>query len=568
MRHFTPYIVILLALAGLSTPLHAQSAEPDPAAEVDVDVEQAEQTPDPEPQLFEFETAGFSFDVMASYEPVIRETSDGAVYSVTFQRRAADGGAFDTDGKMAFMRLTQTIGPLSETGSVKDMLDSTLRDAMKSLDNAYGVRRDRVFSDCSLEILGETREGKRIDAGMLPDGSIAYVECYAFEDDNGNGVGVTLKLSEPAAEDDFPEDVLLAEELLIGLRVMDLSPESQYFFSFAGYPLRLPVGSSIQNLRQVNQYVYEATIGYAMANARVQLLKVPPEYNLKKTAADQITGYARTLEQQAQQGQLVLKRTTPSYIPAGERQDGVIEGMSFMLNTNNIDFYNTMHTVVDQGAVIAVSFTGAEDAADTVTGYVADFFDRPLGSVKQTTQEIEFDGYQLELSSALHFVRQGDESELNEYLVTAVPDQDWTQLVEAPAKGQGGYARILVGQPGEELTLESGHNELTERVLNGLVDADATESSMQSTPEASTIELRDGRTVESLSTTVSPESLEGAGGQGLKITSYLIPAGAGRETAVVSCVGNTGLFAETDLFARIIVERLTPERDEAVEDDK
>ncbi|MFG0245773.1 MAG: hypothetical protein ACF8MF_06965 [Phycisphaerales bacterium JB052] len=564
MRHFTPYIVTLLALAGLSTPLQAQSAEPDPVVEVDVD--EVEQAPEPEPQLFEFETAGFSFDVMAPYEPVIRETSDGSIYSVTFQRRAADGGAFDTDGKMAFMRLTQTIAPLDAGVNQKNLLDATLRDAMKSLDNAYGVRRDRLFSDCSLEILGETREGQRIDAGMLPDGSIAYVECYAFEDSNGNGIGVTLKLSEPAGEDDFPEDVLLAEELLIGLRVKDLEPDSQYYLSFAGYPLRLPVGSIVQNLRQVNQYVYEATIGYPQANARVQLLKVPPEYNLKKTAADQITGYARTLEQQAQQGQLTLKRATPSYIPAGEKQDGVIEGMSFMLNTNNIDFYNTMHTVVDQGAVIAVSFTGAEDAADTVTGYVAHFFERPLGSVKQATQAIELDGYELELSSALHFVRQGDESGLNEYLVTPVPDQDWTQLVGAPAKGQGGYTRILVGQPSEELTLESSHNELWQRVLSGLDDA--AESASQSTPVATTITLDDGRSVETLSTTASPEALQAAGGQGLKITSYLIPATAEQGAVVVSSVGNAGQFAETDLFTRIIVERLSHEQDEAVEDDE
>lgn len=569
MRHFTPYIVIVLGLAGLTSSLHAQNADP----EVDATVAAEEAEPTPEPQLFEFETAGFSLDVMAPYEPVIRETSDGSVYSMTFQRRAADGGAYDTDGKMAFMRLTQTIAPLNASVKQKDLLEATMRDAMKSLDNAYGVRRDRLFSDSSLEILGETREGQRIDAGMLPDGSIAYVECYAFEDANGNGIGVTLKMHE-SPEDDFPEDVLLAEELLIGLQVKDLEPDSQYFFSFAGYPLRLPVGSAIQGMRQVNKFVFEATIGFERANARVQLIKVPPEYNLKKTASDQIQGYASTLEQQAQQGQLQLKRSMPSYIPAGEEQDGIIEGMSFMLNTNNIDFYNTMHTVADQGAVVAVSFTGAEADANIVTQYVADFFERPLSSVAQTTRSLRVNGHEVELPSALAIIEGGDAGEPGQYIVSAVPHDNWTDYVEAPQTGHGGYTRIAVGQPESALSLEDSHRSLCVAELNRRRGADTPDAPLESTPVASTITLDDGRTVEVLTTTLTPvvaaETLEAQGvsaAQEMTITSYGVVFDAEQSVVVVSTVASTDVFAESDLFTRLIVERISPAGEDADDDD-
>lgn len=554
MRYFTPYVGILLGLSGLGGLLHAQDAQP--AGEAGI--QDAE--PAAEPQLYEFETAGFSLDVMALYEPVIRETSDASVYAMTFQRRAADGGAFDTDGKMAFLRLTQTIAPLAESGTVEGVMDSTVRNAVQSLDNAYGKRRDRLFSDCTLEILGELREGKRIDAGMMPDGSVAYVECYAFEDKYGNGIGVTIKLREPADEE-IPEDVLLAEELLIGLEIKDLEPDTQYYFSFAGYPLRLPVGSSILNIRQVNDFVFEATIGLERANARVQLIKAPAEYNLKKTALDQVSGYANTLEQQAQQGQLILKRAARSFIPAGENGNAILEGMSFALNSDNIDFYNTMHTAIDRGAVVVASFTGAESDADMVTRYLSDFFARPLHSIDQSTLGCAFDGYEIELPAGLSFV--DNTSEQGEYVISPERNWSWKQLVEAPLTGHSGHTRISVVQSDAEMALAATHRSLCEAELNRLRESDMPTALLESAPIESTITLEDGRTVDtmtsSLTPTVSAMNLKERGvasAQELKITSYLVPTDAGQHAVVISTVASSSMHAEADLFTRLIVDRI------------
>lgn len=554
MRHFSPYIGILFGLFGLGGPLHAQDAQP--AGEAGI--QEAESAA--EPQLYEFETAGFSIDVMALYEPVIRETSDASVYAMTFQRRAADGGAFDTDGKMAFMRLTQTIAPLAESGTLEGVMDSTVRNAVQSLDNAYGKRRDRLFTDCTLEILGELREGKRIDAGIMPDGSVAYVECYAFEDKHGNGIGVTIKLREPA-DQEIPEDVLLAEELLVGLEIKDLEPETQYYFSFSGYPLRLPVGSSIQNLRQVNDFVFEATISLEGASARVQLIKAPAEYNLKKTASDQLSGYANTLEQQAQQGQLILKRAERSFIPAGENGNAVLEGMSFALNSGNIDFYNTMHTAIDRGVIVVASFTGAESDADTVTRYLADFFARPLGSIDQSTLECAFDGYEIELPAGLLFVH--NEREQGEYLISPERNRSWQQFVEAPLTGHSGHTRIAVVQSDHAVALAATHRTLCEAELNRLRGSDTPAASLESAPVESTLTLEDGRTVDTLTSSLTPavsaENLEERGvasAQELKITSYLVPTDAGQHAVVVSTVASTSMHAEADLFTRLIVDRI------------
>lgn len=558
MKNSILSICVLLVLSGLAARLYAQEAEPANTEGVQ------EVEPTVEPQLFEFEMAGFSLEVMAPYEPVIRESSDGSVYAITYQRRAADGGAFDTDGKMAFLRLTQTIAPLAESGTVEALMDSIIREAVQSLDNAYGKRRDRRFTDCSLEILGGLREGKRIDAGMLPDGAIVYAECYAFEDKHGNGIGVTIKLREPVGEA-LPEDALLAEELLIGLQIKDLEPDSQYFFSFAGYPLRLPVGSMVQNMRQVNQFVYEATIGYPRANARVQLIKVPPEYNLKQTAADQLSGYAGTLEQQSKQGQLSLKRSARSYILAGEEGKGVVEGMSFALNTSNTDFYNTMHTVVDQGVIVAVSFTGAETDADIVTQYVADFFARPLGSIDQGTLTSVFDGYALELPNALSFVANDKGGEQDQFIVSPSQSQVWQRLVESPLTGDHGHTRILGERPGSAMTLGSAHRLLCEQELNRLGDVNSPTASLEAASVESTIVLEDGRTIPALTSTLTPvigaEAIKTHGIEAaheITITSYGLPADAGQAVLVVSTVASTSMYAEADLITRMVLDQIEP----------
>jgi hypothetical protein len=141
---------------------------PQVVAQDDADDSAATDAPEArQPEFFTFETAGFAFDFELFNEPVVRETSNSSIYAVTIQRRAGDGLALGTDGQMSFIRLSQTIYPLDEVGTIEDMRKATIDDAVLAINNAYGDVNRLNTTPASYEILGEVREGVRIDVGYL-----------------------------------------------------------------------------------------------------------------------------------------------------------------------------------------------------------------------------------------------------------------------------------------------------------------------------------------------------------------------------------------------------------------
>ena len=548
----TLYSIIALSAACFCSTLHAQDAASDqPDA-----VEQA-----PEARLFEFETSGFAFSVESVTEPVVREDSTGSVYSLTYQRRARRGGAYGTDGKMAFLRLTQTIDPLDRTVAVNALLDSTIREAVVAIDSAYGKSRDRQFSDCSLPILGEMRDGKRIDIGLLSDGSIAYVECYAFKDGHDNGVTVTLKLREPA-NNELPEDVLLAEELLIGLEVSDLQPDSQYFQTLAGYPLRLPVRSSVQSKRKVNQYVIEANVAYENGTMRVQLIDVPNGYNAFTTANDQVMGYAQTLNRQQQQGQLDLKWSAVSHIPAGTNGNGIVDGMTFSISTNGSDFYNSMYTVVDGKRIVAASFTGPEESASEIAQYAADFFRRPLSSVKLNGLPSYFGGHTLELPRGFALWGNPEAVMQNEFIVDSTDLNGWSQSIDSPIRHHNGHTRFRIYQSGEQVDLEMAHRAVCGNEYNRHRDEGNDLEQFGAESVVSSFMLDNGRVAESMTNTFLPllsdamKQQLNSDAHEITVTSYMLATDDGGARVVVSTVASRSTHADTDLLTRRFLEQL------------
>ncbi|MCR9074467.1 MAG: hypothetical protein NXI07_00360 [bacterium] len=518
------YRVLLFSICSVFTicTCHAiaQDADtPDPQA----DAQQAQEAvAPPEPQLFEFETAGFDFSLEVPFEPVIRESTNASIYAVTVQRRASDGLAWGTDGKMAFVRLTQTIDSVDATGTVEQLLGATVSDAFRAIQNAYGEVTQEVTTDCSLEILGEERRGKRIDIGLLPSGTLAYVECYALELDDGTGVGITLKIHDPVG-DEIPNDLIIADDLLLNLSVNPLEPETPYFYSLGGYPIYIPVRSSIREAQKINKFVTGATIAYEYGSLRLQVIEIPPEVNAQRAADFQIESFDQALTDQENRGEIQVLWSGDVAIPAGQDGNTILSGRAYEVRMGSQEFVSTMHAAIDDGRIVVANFSGTLEHAEAFTGYASSFFDRPLASAAKPRGTDSAYGYDVLMPHGLRTL-VAPESSAGSVLAFSTDDEHaWSDLISSVTDRRAGFTRVdlaldkdqTLAMSQEALLRDMFDEEPGEVVQRGTLDLGGEDSlEYQTTAVSSEVHVKsymaniDGAGV-LISTIAHPKSLEG-----------------------------------------------------------
>ena len=567
MSFQSPNTSNLLAMLALGCCISLISAQDEPQGEKDwdksTDVREGAAEPqiedEAEVQLFEFNTAGFRFDIEAEYEPVIRETSDSANYAVTYQRRAKDGLAYGTDGGMAFVRFSQTVDPMRSAEAVDQLLSVTVDEAMKSIQRTYAASGDgqMILADCSQQILGKVREGKRINVALLKDGGQVYVECYAFVDQNDKGVSVILKIYEPPPGTDSV-DLARIERILATLEINHITPDTPYFYSLAGYPIALPVRSRIERTRQINDFVYESNIALERGSLRVQIINVPQQYNPKMTADDQIAGYTRTLEQQNANGQLSLAWQAETSLLGGANQSGLVDGRCFVLTSNGTRYYNALYTAIDGRSVLAANFTGNLDYAGELSKSASLFFDRSMSSLNRDVSAVRYSGNQLRLPKEMVFEEMPRDPGMpaDEYFVSGLDSVTSSTVLGSPIR-HGGYTHIKLMYPGDQLTLEDAHRGICEREFIRYVASDA--ETLQQESESSQFTSADGHEFESISTLVRvplTEKLQqelGLPTAPVMIRSYLIPAQGDQPGQVVSTIAGGVMFYDLDQITRALL---------------
>lgn len=556
MKRFAFSTFIVLVMCLFAGPVLAQDAGGGAGAGGDG----ADAADTPEPRLFSFDTAGFVFEATLPHEPVVRETSNGEYYTVSFQRRIAGGFAEGSDGQMAFMRLTRTVEPLGEEKNLRMVLEDTIRGAVSSMDDTFGLRRDRKFTETTLRILGAEREGMRVDIAVLGDGTRLYAECYAFEDRHGHGVGVMMKLSEPG-DDGVPVDLMLSDEILASLAVKDLPADGWYTYELGQTTLRLPVRSKQDRVRRVNPYVVEASFALERGTLRVQVIRPPEDVDLGALSQQQLAGYAGALRQQQQRGELNLEWASDSYIPVRGERDVLLRGISFGLRAGGVGYYNSMYAPVVDGGVLVASFSGAEVYTADLVGYASGFFAEADLGIERPVRRVYAGGYAMALPGGLRVFSSPDGEDAAGYLFTAGGRGGWASNVGAPGEGRGGYTRLVLVGADDALTLGAWHAGLIEEESRRLgATADAGEA------VAVTQTLSDGRVVDGLLTVVeAPVEGEADGGEGdagsgglarVALSTYAYPAGADGVGAMVTTVSAAPKHAELNLVTGLVLDRI------------
>lgn len=487
------------------------------------------------PELFEFDTSGFSFDLELFQPPVVRETSNNSLYAVTIQRRAPDGLPLGTDGLMAYVRLTQTIDPIKDNGTIEDLHKATIEDAMRSINNAYGDLKHLESIPCSYEILGEVREGTRINVGYLQIGVNVYVECYSFMTESGNGVGITIKYHEPDGEE-IPRDALLADQILSGLDIHAITPESNYINSLNGYPIRIPVRSSIKGARKVNKFVTEATIAYLNGSLRFQMIEIPEGADGTLVARDQLRGYEMALGQQRDRGQIEIMWDAHSSVPAGEHAEAVLPGLMHAIRMNDQEFLSTMYAAVDDQRVIVANFSGSIEHADTLSEYARDFFKRPFSTAKASNTLDDLGGAVFVRPSGLEMERNHTGNS-----------------VYAPTLGADSYttARVI----DEPTTIDA--------VLT-LAYPDSFTPDSTEDPVVESVAREDGREVQSLLVTGSIQDESGSK-RFTSITGYLVPIPESEAQVLLVAVSPTQAHKAQTIVTREFLDRFKADTSSTVD---
>ena len=535
MNHYLIHLAFLLSVFTLSSVSNA--AQPDAVSETHAHESSGELD---EPQLFEFKTSGFSFDIEVPFEPVVRESTNSSIYAVTIQRRAVDGLALGTDGLMAFVRFSQTIDPLDEIGTIEELDKATMDDAIRSIRKAFGEKNRLTTSATSMEILGKTREGKRIDVGLLENGTSVFVECYTFVSEDGNGIGITLKYLDPIG-DEIPIDTLIADQLLSGLEVHKLTPESSYIHSLGGYPIRIPVRSKVQSAKRLNKFVSEATIAYEYGSLRFQMIEFPEGVRGAQVARDQLNGYENALNQQHDQGQLEILWDSHSAVVAGTDGSAVLPGLTHAIRMNDQEFLSTMYTAIDDGIVIVANFSGNIEHADRLSTYADQFFKRPIASANSAYGTDFLAGLTLSRPMGLSVYR----SESDDFIYSTMNDTDWAGVSVSPATANSGYTRIRV-LDGSDLSIEE--------LIPSMFPSGFTQSNNDQL-ETGTYILEDGREAQQLS--VLGAMSDGMGEEAaIRVTSYLFGFPDSDQKVLVSSISYDQTHTAQTLVTQNLIERL------------
>ncbi len=221
---------------------------------------------------------GFAWD-LAEGVPATQERTDSSsmVFTHSVYRVDGTGQAIEADSKGPFMRLSQTIRPMAELGSINDLQAMVITDA-KVLANYLGTPDESMtILNCSRTIAGELYEGKAVRAIIRPgptkgDHLWGAYECYAIEYED-RGIGVLLKVA-TSDDDEIATDFGHAKAILENVRFNAVHPLDAYTKSIHGVDFRLPLASKVSNITKPAENSGIADINLDGAAARLIVVNI------------------------------------------------------------------------------------------------------------------------------------------------------------------------------------------------------------------------------------------------------------------------------------------------------
>jgi hypothetical protein len=356
---------------------------------------------------------------------------------------------------------------------------------------------------------------------------------------------LTIKYHE-RDDGEVSRDVILADQFLAGLEVLQLTPESSYTHSLGGYPIRIPVRSSIQSGRRLNQFVTEATIAYQNGSLRLQMIQVPEDANKQRIARDQLRGYQGALKQQRDRGEIEILSESVTTVPAGESGDAILTGLTHAIRMNGQEFISTMYTAVDERLVLMASISGSTENAEALSSYAREFFKRPLSSASTFAAHDAYKTFSFRRPRGLSVIHNPAAPGF-EFILSSAPDSDWDAVRASPAASDGSHTHVKLVDSDQD-AIDTVHDAL----IQEFKDPFTHDASIE--PELGTVELIDGRIVPTRTSRVTV-LVEDNEPQTLIIVSYMLDDISDQSALIVSSIANTQAHGAQSITTRSLLNR-------------
>ncbi len=497
-------------------------------------------------------TFGSGFDIQYDgvFDPTITESSNSTIYGMSVFRNTPDS-IYAHDAKMPMLKLTQTVSPLNLVGTVNQLFEATVSDALGAINVLQGGSAPETASgiDCTRSISGVVRSGKRFEIKI--DGLAGFAECYSFETESGKGVGVTLKyLSEPNPVTSINESEQV-DDILEDLQVTQLTSESTYIYNLADYPAVLPVQSSIQSAKQLSTHAVELAVQMRNTELTLQLINVPQEFSTYITMTDQVDAYKKSIEEQESSGALTMKWSGQTHIAVGDDLSDVVKGDVFLYRINDQNYYNTLYTQLDGNLIVLANFISRDDNSNSVHKAAKSLFKGSPGATRGRVNVHTIPGFDITLPASYHIWKREDATQYDEFMISNQAIYTDKQRFDK-VYSRVPMTRIKVFEPGKLTTLREAHTLLLNELMNKVSDAEYHKHYSEDDLTAYYFRLSDGSETHMSRTVIHPalntvlhRSL-GFDDTALTVTSYLSQNKTTGAMCVISTISNTYLNPSAD----------------------
>ncbi|MDF1810061.1 MAG: hypothetical protein P1U42_10235 [Phycisphaerales bacterium] len=508
--------------------------------------------------------AGFVIQYEGLLDPFISESSNSVMYGFSLQRNSLSSGSYIHDAKMPLVKLTQTIAPLSNVGNLDQLLEATISDAVGALkvlsDDPNIELKDATDFTRIIASTSQTGKQYKIKINNLP----GFLECYAFKDESGKGIGVTVKYLEESNNDTSINETNQVDDILDDLQIVSIDENTPYVYQLAQYPLHFPVYSKIEYAKQLNESAVEMKVQMNGVSLTLQLINIPQQYSTFETKREQINSHETMLKDQEMQGTLTRNWSAKTHIATGSDSSDLVEGQVYSYTANNQTIFNTLYTQLNGNLLVIANFTAPEENYRGVLRYAATLFKNSAGATRKNQRQYLFPGFKLYLPPNHHIWKREESERYDEYLIS---NQSTYQFDE---KFNSVFSRVPVTRLkfyglGEFQSLNHSHAELLNELMNRM-KADDKPFEFYKNDEflISNYTLANETLVQKTSSVIHPQlNIElyrslGFDDTALAVTSYLLPNPHTGTMCVVSTISNTYLDPSANDITLSLLNKMSP----------
>lgn len=535
----------------------------------------------------QIETTAFVTIKPSEFSPKVVENSNASVYSMSYARTGSDGAVSGHDTALPMVHFYQTVlaqptpsetPEEGEQSPSEQLLGSLVRDAKTLLVRAglMGEIKDDDLSPCTRVIAGVERTGTSFP-GVLARGAqdssdttsevtTGVIECYTWRTPDDKVAGVSIKRTTDAGEQST-QDELLASQLLETLQVLPIDQHTPYIYTLAQYPLSLPVGSKLSNLKQANEHTITAEIGLYGVTGNMKLMLIPDNYSVFDTASEIKSNHEKELKKQRDQGKMSILWDSVSMFPAGPEAGGKAQSnVTLVKFLDGSAIYNQHHVLVDDRYIIEYSFNCAPTEVENLHGYAQALYAkaRPdFGFDVDKRRIYSAPGYEVRMPDEYQHQSNYSDGRL-ESMVIHGAEIVLPKLFPVSALRHKPSTQIRFYPSDAGVTIEDAHREICQQIREhsrsrtlypdeepydqALTELQLTLPSGSSANAVSSMFLAKNNANSGYRTGTEYENT--------RITSILVPAHDGHTMAVVSCIANV-LMHQDALAASLQIAQWT-----------